>query len=277
MRIKIFLLLFAVLGILGFNIILPVHAVTSQWFPSVGTTSEYNVVNYLTKWDYTRGESNTFNIYNFSGNKYIVPSYMDLSFPPIPLLWDSVENNSQISVLIDYMERSSTELYRNVRIKINNIIYNNTDFKFVGFRDILSWLTSDMSFFSELNYINRNNFLPNDFGTFYDYFDCSLGVGSILPVDVKIISVSQNYIIASSDTLDTNHTYLADSNGRVISYTLSFFHPVMTVIGHRSTAFVFTLQNGSSLEIPGFELPTILGIFGIISVILIRKKKLNYN
>ncbi|HEC40525.1 hypothetical protein LCGC14_0785140 [marine sediment metagenome] len=199
---------------------------------------------------------------------------MDLSFPQKPILWNSLENNSRISVLIDYTERSPTELYRNVRIKINNVIYNNTNFKFVGLRNLLQWLTSDMNFLSQSNYINKDSFLPNDFGTFYDYFDCSFGVGSILPDYVKIISVSRNYIIASSDTLYTNHTYLADSNGRVISYTLSFFHPLMGGIGHRETSFVFTLQNSSSLGIPGFEVYIILGVLGIISAIFIKKKKL---
>jgi len=272
LRSKIFLFLFLVLGIIGFNTIFPVGAITSQWFPSVGTTSEYSIANYLTKWDYTRGESNTFNIYNFSGNKYIVSSYMDLTFPPIPLLWDSVENDSQISVLIDYTERSSTELYKNARIKIDNTIYNNTDFKFVGFRNLLSWLTSDMIFSTESNYLNINSLPSSDYGAFYDYIDNSLGVGSTFPVDIVVISVSQEFIIASSNSLYSNHTYLASSNGRVISYTLTFFHPMMTVIGHRSTAFVFTLQNDSSLGIPGFEVHIILGILGIISAIFIKKK-----
>ena len=272
MRSKFFFLYSLLLGIFGVNFLLPVNAVSSQWFPDVSTTSEFNVVNYLTKWDYTRGESNTFNIYNFSGNKYIVPSYMDLSFPQKPFLWNSLENNSRISVLIDYTERSPTELYRNARIKIKDTIYNNTNFKFVGLRNIVQWLTSDMNFLSQSNYINKDSFLPNDFGTFYDYFDCSLGVGSILPDDVKIVSVSRKYIIASSDTSDTNHTYLADSNGRVISYTLSFFHPLMSAIGHRETSFIFTREVSSSTGIPGFELYIILGILGILSVILIRKK-----
>jgi hypothetical protein len=277
-RSKIFFLFFVLLGILGVNIVTPVNAVASQWFPSLGTTTEYNVNNYLTKWDYTRGESNTFNIYNQSGNRYIVPAYMDLSFPIKPLTWNSIENNTHISVIIDYTERSATELYRNARIKINDIIYNNTNFKFVGAREMFSWLTSDMNFFSELNYINIDSFLPNNLGTFYDYIDCSLGVGSKFPVDVEIISVSQDYIIASTDNPSfDNRTYLADSNGRVISFTLTFFHSIMAVIGHRSTCFVFTRQEGSSQGISGFELYIILGILGIVSAILIRKKKIKYN
>ncbi len=274
MRIKIFFILFVVIGILGVNVILPVNAVTSQWFPRVGTTSEYNVESYITKWDYTRGESTTFNIYNHIGNKYIVPSYMDLNFPVMPSSWVSIENDTRISVLIEYTERSSTELYRNARIKINDVIYNNTNFKFVGFRELFSWLTTDMNFFSELNYINQNSFLPNNLGTFYDYIDCSLGVGSKFPVDVEVISVSQDYIIASTDyPLYENRTYLAGSNGRVISFTLTFFDPAMTVILQRWTSFVFTLQENSSTAIPGFELYIILGIFGIASAILIKKKR----
>ena len=274
MRTKIFFLLLGVLGILGVTIILPVHAVASQWFPSVGTKSEYNVINQITKWDYTRGESTTFNIYNQSGNNYIVPTYMDLTYPQMPLTWNLVENNSRISVLIDYTERSSTEVYRNARIKINDDVSNNINFKFVGARDLFSWLTSDMNFFSDLNYINQNSFLPNNLGTFYDYIDCSLGVGSKFPVDVDVISVSQDFIIASTDNpIFENRTYLADSNGKVISFTLTFYHPIMMVIGHRSTSFVFTRQENSSTATPGFELYIILGIFGIVSAILIRKKR----
>ncbi|MHA2128540.1 MAG: Loki-CTERM sorting domain-containing protein [Promethearchaeota archaeon] len=261
------------LGILGVYIILPVRAATSQWFPSVGTATEYSVSNYLTKWDYTRGESNAFNIYNQSGNKYIVPTYMDLSFPEMPLSWDLIETNSRISVLIDYTERSATELYRNTRIKINDITYNDTNYKFVGARELFSWLTSDMTFTSELNYINKNSFLPNNLGAFYDYIDCSLGVGSKFPVDVEVISVSKDYIIATTNNpLFDNQTYLADSNGKVISFTLTFFHPMMNLIGHRSTNFVFTLQQDLSKGIPGFDLYIILSILGIISTILISRK-----
>lgn len=274
-RSKFLFLLFIALGILGVNIILPVHAVASQWFPSVGTTSEYNVVHYLTKWDYTCGESDTFNIYNQSGNQYIVASYMDLSFPQKPASWNLIETGSQVSVLIDYTERSPTELYRNARIKINDIVYNNTNYKFVGAREIFSWLTADMNFFSELNFINKNSFLPNNLGTFYDYIDCSLGVGSKFPVDIEVISVSQDYIIASTDNpLFENRTYLADSDGRVISFTLTLYYPpILFLIGHKSSSFVFTRQDDSSKGIPGFELYIILGIVGIGSAIFIHKKK----
>ena len=84
MRNKIYIFLFLTLGLFGINLIIPIHAASTQWFPDIGTNIEYDLSSSITLMDYSLGESETFNIYYFSATLVIAPTYMDNNFPAMP-------------------------------------------------------------------------------------------------------------------------------------------------------------------------------------------------
>ena len=127
-------LLFLLLGLFGINLIVPLHAASTQWFPHAGTVIEYDLTNSLTLIDNSRVESNTFNIYNNSGYMTFVPTLLDTIFPVMPTSMVLMMNNVRISFLVNYTEKSNTELYRNMRLKLDDVIYENIDIKLIRFR-----------------------------------------------------------------------------------------------------------------------------------------------
>lgn len=276
MRTKIYIFSFLTLGLIGINLIVPIYAASTQWFPDVGTTIEYDLSNSLTLMDYSRGESETFNIYDFEGNLTIIPTYMDSTFPAMAAVFILTVSNSRITFLVNFTEKSSTELYRNTILKVGDAIYTDMNINFIITRDAGYWSlpTPRFELSSNIRFVEKSNFFTSDSSTFLDYFDCTLGEGASILPGVEILKFTPNHIIAAMEGLLINQTYEADRSGKVQTFSMIFTEPQMLVIGHRKTEYIFTARDSTTNgSIPGFNLYLIFGLIGILTVVLIRKRK----
>jgi hypothetical protein len=282
MQKKKIVFLVLLITLLGISLVSSVNAVEPQWFPEVGTTIEYQMTNSITLTDNSRVDSNKFNLYEFSGSWVVVPTYMDDNFPTMPA--SMVLNASIVDVMIqvEYTEKSSTELYRNMRILIADRIFTEIFFFFILYRETVTYAMRQFNLASDTYFLDKNNFFASDSGSFIDYFDNSLGPGAqivgVSLYDLTIITVTSTEIIASTASQYENNTYVADLNGKVKSYSLTSFDLSMISIGYKRIDYVFTaLEPGSTGNggIPGYNLFLIIGSIGILSVVLIRKYKIN--
>ncbi|KKN33082.1 hypothetical protein LCGC14_0807380 [marine sediment metagenome] len=178
--------LFLLLGLFSINLIVPLHAASTQWFPHIGTVIEYDLTNSLTLMDNSRAESNTFNIYNNSGYITLVPTIMDINFPGMPPSMVLMMSDVKVSFLVNYTEKSNTELYRNIRLKLDDVIYENIDIKLIQFRDLASQWVRWLEISSNTRFVDKNNFFTSDSMIFLDFFDNTLGSGAFVVSDVNI-------------------------------------------------------------------------------------------
>ena len=276
--------LILLISLSGICMVSSVNAAEPQWFPQIGTTIEYQLTNSMTLMDGSRVDSNRFNLYEFSGSWVVVPTYMDDNFPAMPA--SMVLNTSDASVVIhvEYTEKSSTELYRNMRILVADRIFIDMFFFFILHRESVTYAMRQFNLASDNFFVDKNNFFTNDGNSsiFIDYIDNSFGPGAeivgITNYDLTIITVNSNEILASASSPYENNTYVADLSGKVKSYSLTSYDLSMLSIGYKRIDYVFnviehrTSDGGSG--IPGYEFSIILGVIGILTVILIRITKL---
>ncbi len=264
---------FLLLGLFNINQIVPIHAVSTQWFPHAGTVIEYDLTNSLTLLDNSRTESDTFNIYNNSGYMTFVPTLMDSIYPEMPTSFVLMMSDVKVSFLVNYTEKSNTELYRNTRLKLDDVIYDNIDIRLIKFRDLSSQWVKWFSISSNTRFVDKSNFFTDAFWEFLDFFDCTLGSGANVIYDVNILSATPDHIVAASLSLTVNETYIANTNGKVKTYHMSFYLPNMLTNGFRKTNYIFTARESTSNGIFGYDLYLIIGLIGILTILLIRKSK----
>ncbi len=265
--------LFLLLGLFSINLIVPLHAASTQWFPHAGTVIEYDLTSSLTLMDNSRAESNTFNIYDYVGDLTLVPKVMDTNFPGIPTSMVLMMSDVKVSFLVNYTEKSNTELYRNIRLKLDDVIYENIDITFIEVRNLAGAYFSWLKISSNTTFVDKTNFFTSDSMIFLDFFDNTLGSGASVVHDMSILSVTPKHIIAASISLVENKTYVANTNGKVETYHWSFYRNDMLVLGFRKSNYIFTLRESTSNGIFGYDLYLIFGLIGILTVVLIRKSK----
>ena len=271
MRNKIYI--FLLLGLIGINLILPIHAASTQWFPDIGTNIEYDLSSSITLMDYSLGESETFNIYYFSATLVIAPTYMDNNFPAMPAGMNLNVSNAEVTFLVDYTEKSPTELFRNVRLKVDDEILSDINIGLVMFRDAGFLYSPVYDISSNTRFVDKLNFFTSASFIFLDYFDCTLGAGASILSGLEILTVTPNQIIAAKIGSPENQTYVADRSGRVQTFSTTFHISQMLVLGYRKTDFIFTARESTTNGIPGYDSYLIFGIIGILTVMLIRKSK----
>ncbi len=269
--------LFLLLGLFSINQIVPLHAASTQWFPHAGTVIEYDLTSSLTLMDNSRAESNTFNIYDNAGYITLVPTVMDTNFPGMPTSMVLMLSDVKVSFLVNYTEKSNTELYKNVRLKLDDVIYRNIDIRLIRFRNLASQWIRWLSISSNTSFVDKSNFFTNSFMLFLDFFDCTLGSGASVIYDVNILSVTPDHIVAASIfsiSLNVNETYVANANGKVETYQLSFYTTSISLNGFRKTNYKFAVRESTSNGIFGYNLYLIFALIGILTVVLIRKSKI---
>ncbi len=274
MRNKIYIFLFLLLGLFGINLILPIHAANTQWFPDVGTNIEYDLSNSITLMDYSQGESETFNIYYYSTTLVIVPTYLDTNFPAIPSGMNLNVSNVEVTFLVNFTEKSPTELYRNVRLKVGDEILSDKNIALAMFRDGSFLYAPIYEISSNNRFVDKLNFFTSASFIFLDYFDSTLGAGASILSGLEILTVTPNQIIATKIGSPENQTYVADRSGKVQTFSTTYHIPEMLVSGYRKADFIFTSRKSTTNgSIPGYDLYLIIGIIGILTVVLIRKSK----
>ncbi|MFX0020820.1 MAG: hypothetical protein ACFE9S_00720 [Candidatus Hermodarchaeota archaeon] len=269
------------ISLLGINLVSSGNAAEPQWFPEAGITINYRLTNSMTLTDNSRADSNLFNLYEFSGYWVVVPTYMDDNFPTKPA--SMVLNTSSVEVIVqvEYTEKSSTELYRNMRILVADRIFTEIYFFFILYRETVTYAMRQFHLASDTYFVDKNNFFTSDSGSFIDYIDNSLGPGAeivgVSLYDLTIITVTSTDIIATTSSTYENNTYVAGLNGKVKSYSLTSFDLSMLSIGYKRIDYTFNvIDQGSSGGggIPGYEFSIILGVIGILTVILIKRKNI---
>ncbi len=264
MNSKKYLLLSMLFCLITLGFIPSISATTSQWFPTEGTISEFQLSHHVNFLNGTSFTTNIFDLYATAGYFTIIPSMNKHYFSEPAALGISILNDTEIFYRYTYTELSETQWKRSKSFHWGNgtiisdkqldvfSIYETSTFSYksmVGTYDTVDKINFFTSYAQE---------------AFLDYFDCSIGLGGVVNPDAYyVISISSESIVAHREAGYFNHTYIAQSNGRVTMYSRYFSSPSLLSTGALSVGIIYNLISSDSSGIPSFSM-----LFTVFSFLL---------
>ena len=254
-------------------------ATTTQWFPTEGTTCEYNITYTYFLTNGTNFESNKFDLYSGGGFYYAIPSLNKYLFTE-PAHSNSVANDTEIKYRHSYTESSSTQWTRS-----KTVIWGQTGNETPNVQlDLYYASNKSFSIYITLSgagdTVDKNNFFTSmAYGAFLDYFDNTVGINGYIYKDFLVTALTSEIIIAYKSYGATNVTYIASRDGKVKAFIKATADSLLESGGIKSVSFVFTLIEAKSepgTGVPSFSIIlTISGlIIGVLLVEIAFKRKL---
>src|SRR5271157_273678 len=250
----------------------------TQWFPTSGTNCDYAITETNFYDNYTRGQTNLFNVYNYTNTLYILPAYFN--YTP-PSSWKTLGTNTTVIWRNSYTAISSTDLNRTSGIVINKIFYTNSEVNIY-----IIPLHYFLTYTTEIT-VQKDNFYAAQLPpySFLDYFNCTAHVGQQINPGVYLDTndgvqevAEYNLTVTFPGPVLFTFTFFADETGHVTSCALAEYTPVefSPNLSGAAVDFVSTSQSSSSgSSIPGYPIGIVLGVaaIGLVSIFVIRKKR----
>ncbi|HME50622.1 MAG TPA: hypothetical protein VKM55_00255 [Candidatus Lokiarchaeia archaeon] len=204
-------------GILSINIASPAAAAATQWFPDSGTTIDYNYSMVFTFSNGTTLSMNRFNVYGTTAVWWIEPVYFShIGFPfGVPLL----ASNVNIKLNHEYTTINSTTLNRTTSFVAGSNETSTCPMYLLNYETNFS--ASYFTYNSQAYHvIQKSEFFDNIFGDVLDYFNNNAEIGATVATYFHVTAITSTAIVYSYFSGLTNQTYVADTTGKVISYSM---------------------------------------------------------
>jgi hypothetical protein len=256
---------FLMLVILGST---PAVFADTQWFPTEGTSIEFQIslnVELLNGSTYT---SNKFDLYFYIDRYIAVSSINKHLFAEPGNSWTSILNNTELAMVHYYTENSSTQWNRTHSLSLGNgTVISFHKIHIYGLRAITGGWYSPI--FGDNDSVEKSSFFVTmTSGSLMDYFNCSKGLGaSIPPYSYIVTSVTSDTITATLGSGgDVFQTYVAGSDGKVSSHSVQYTGSTVTDAGAAVITMLFSIETAG---IPSFSM--VLTAFSfILGVALIK-------
>jgi hypothetical protein len=259
-------------------------AASTQWFPSAGTTVDYQLSWNLSFTNGTRYTNVMFNVYNSTVDSilYIYPKALDDNIYTLTGKPNYVTLATGVTVKVRnvYAETSSTTLERHLSVTAGNVTFENHRMRLLLFRNN-SW-----SIILNLNTTNdgvsKSGFYTTPF-RFLDYIDCTKNPGDIFPDTIQpafstIVTPLQATIVGRSlDFLDSvavydvgtqiyRGSYITNLAGQVLSYTYTF-KGITTLANIAGASCAFSRPVATTL-LPEYAYWAICGVLGVLVIVM---------
>jgi hypothetical protein len=251
----------------------------TQWFPTSGTNCDYAITETNFYNNYTRAQTNLFNVYyNDTNTIYILPAYFN--YMP-PSSWKTLGTNTTVIWRNSYTAISPTELNRTSSIVIGNSTYTYAEVNIYIIPDHYFLTYTTAIIVQEDNFYTATIFPYN----FLDYFNCTAHIGQQISPGAyldtndgvqEVAEYSEN--ITFPGMILYTFTLFADETGHVTSSALAFYTPDEITPNFYGAAVDFVSTSHSSSpgsSIPGYLTGIVLGVAAIalVSLFMIKWKR----
>ncbi len=255
---------FLMLVILGST---PAVFADTQWFPTEGTSIEFQVslnVELLNGSTYT---SNKFDFYFYIDRYIAVASINKHLFTETANTWTSIANETELSMLHYYTAHNSTQWNRTHSLRLGN----GTVFSFEKIHIYSLRSTSGGSYkpiYGANDSVQKSNFFVSmTTGSLMDYFDCSKGLGELIPpYSYTVTSITSDTITATLGGGDVFQTYIAGRDGKVSLYSIKNTGTIFSDAGAAEITLLFSTETSG---IPSFSM-VLTALSFILGVALIK-------
>ena len=267
--------------LLWFIVLSPsVLGTTEQFFPADGTIDEYKLAFVFNWSNGTTEETTRFEVWNFSGNYYLVPMPMLVKEPGLFDDFNILESDVEITLTRTYSDLSPTQLNRTSNLKGNTTSFDENDI-FVGVmmgKSNISGTAKKIELSSRA--IDKTNYWEGFSNDFVGYFDKDTALSEYVDFKHSVLAITDDSIIAFEvDPVSSmNTTYIADRQGKVnyFQYTRINPDPAMDT---DTVAFIWTrTRNISTNSIPSYNIGIIITVlFSTVTIYTIKIKKSKKN
>ncbi len=261
-----------------------VAAVSTQWFPTSGTSIDYAISQQYMLLDGSIQVTDTYSIYSGPAVYYLVSSYIASQFPYS--LWSSytlLENASKVNLRHAYNSAGGSLLNQTTSLIAGNRILNEEDFSVY----LVEWQKEGFGWSAYTSHmktgsatISLNSFWSSVSYNFPDHFNRSALIGDNIlsnfgfsSAGCALTSMSEKLTALTNISTPGVGRYLtltADLDGKVQSFILDETSSNLRAVGFQNASVRYTLQSG----IPGFSpIFLLVGAMGAVALILIHKRR----
>ncbi len=245
-----------------------VSATTTQWFPSDGVSTIFPVSHNVVLQNGSTFTTNKFDLYTFSTMYIAIPSINKYLFNQTSNPFTSIANATEIIYFYNYSQHTVDQLNRTHSFSwgSGNVV-TGTEIDIY----VITWTSG--AIYRPMQG-NNDSVYKNDFFTtitsmsFLDYFNCSKALGeTIQPYSYIITEITSETITAKLTDPNTNTTYIANRDGKVLMYSLECKGFLVTDAGAVLITLIFGAYEPSG--IPAF--PVFLTVFSLLLGVLLIK------
>jgi hypothetical protein len=208
---------------------------TTQWFPSEGTTCDYEISYMVTKNDGTRLSYTTFDVYDTTTVLYIYSSFLRHQKG---VTETGIANGTRLTYRHAYTEDTISQWRRTTTILLDDVQYKKANFRNYNVN------ASYYSLSGANTTVPKFGFYTSQSQNFVDHFNTTKKLGEQVFYPYNITAFTQDRIIATNNFSFASafgfDTYIADATGKILQYIRSYHDPGYAAVGIFSTSLITT-------------------------------------